>query len=207
LTWRGWIALVGLIAVAATLAVRNLYGFLSVSKAVESHTLIIESWVPDVDLPQIKAAYLAGHYTRVFLTGGPLEKTDPMNKYLNYPALMRVVLLDQGFDPAVVVAVPAPRERRDRTFTSALALKHWCEAHGETLTSFNIVTTGEHARRTRLLFRRAFNDRVEVGIIPIDSPDFDPHHWWRSSQGVKEILTETIGYLYARVQVAWLTAS
>jgi len=60
------------------------------------------------------------------------------------------------------------------------------------------VTEGTHARRTRLLFKRALGPDVAVGVIAIPSPDFDAKHWWQYSQGVEEVVQEGIGYLYAR---------
>jgi hypothetical protein len=31
----------------------------------------------------------------------------------------------------------------------------------------------------------------------VQNPDYDPKHWWRYSEGVREILGETIAYMYA----------
>ena len=36
-----------------------------------------------------------------------------------------------------------------------------------------------------------------IGIIAIPDPDYDARHWWRYSEGVREILGESIAYLYA----------
>ena len=65
--------------------------------------------------------------------------------------------------------------------------------------SFNIVTESTHSRRTWLLFQQAFGDKVKVGVIAIQNPDYDAKHWWRSSDGVREVIDETVAYLYARL--------
>jgi hypothetical protein len=60
------------------------------------------------------------------------------------------------------------------------------------------VTEDTHARRTRLLFEEVFGDKVRVGVISIPNVDYDQKHWWRYSQGVKDVLTESVGYMYAK---------
>jgi hypothetical protein len=62
------------------------------------------------------------------------------------------------------------------------------------LQSFNVVTEDAHARRTRLLFQKAFGHGVRVGIISIPNRDYDAKHWWRSSEGVREVIGEAIAY-------------
>lgn len=207
LTWRGWLLALVVVAAAGVYAFRHALDFLTVRDVIPSRTLVVESWIVDMDLSQVVAAYGKDHYDRVFLTGGPLARSDPMHRYLNYPELMATDLIEMGVPAETVIPVPAPWELRDRTFTSALALRRWFETHGGLPPSLDIVTTAPHSRRTRLMFEHALGDRVKVGMIPLEPTSFDAKHWWRSSEGVKDVLVEVIGYLYARVQVAWLTAS
>ena len=49
-----------------------------------------------------------------------------------------------------------------------------------------------------MLFQDAFGQDVTVGVISAPDPDYDAAHWWRSSEGVREILGESIAYLYAK---------
>jgi hypothetical protein len=63
--------------------------------------------------------------------------------------------------------------------------------------SFNVLTEDAHARRTRQLFQEAFGKEAVVGIVSVQNPDYDPNRWWHYSEGVREILGETIAYLYA----------
>jgi hypothetical protein len=64
--------------------------------------------------------------------------------------------------------------------------------------SFNVLTEDAHARRTRLLYEKAFGDGTRVGIISVANPDYEGKHWWSSSQGVREVIGESIAYIYAR---------
>ena len=66
------------------------------------------------------------------------------------------------------------------------------------VTAFNLLTEAAHARRTRLLYQEAFGEGVKIGIIAVPNPDYDAGHWWRYSEGVREVLGESIAYLYAK---------
>src|SRR4029077_21234298 len=85
--------------------------------------------------------------------------------------------------------VPSHVIGRDRTYSSAVALREWLREHNAALRSFNVVTEDTHARRTRLLFQEAFGKDVTVGIIAVPNPDYDARHWWRYSEGVRDVLS------------------
>jgi hypothetical protein len=57
---------------------------------------------------------------------------------------------------------------------------------------------GPHARRSRLIFQKAFRDEVGVGVISVPDDEYDQGHWWTTSAGVRTVLGEVIAYLYAR---------
>lgn len=97
-----------------------------------------------------------------------------------------------------VQPVPCWEGQNDRTYHSALALKKWFQESNVHPKSIDVVSQGPHARRTRLLFQHAFGKDVRVGIIGTRDADYDPLHWWRSSEGVRDVISEWIAYLYAR---------
>ena len=39
---------------------------------------------------------------------------------------------------------------------------------------------------------------MTVGIIAVPNPDYDSRHWWQYSEGVREVIGESIAYSYAR---------
>ncbi len=72
--------------------------------------------------------------------------------------------------------------------------------HNFKVSSFDIVTQEPDARRSWLLYEKAFGGDVEVGTIATEYPKVDdPAHWWRSSEGVREAMSEAIAYGYARL--------
>lgn len=69
------------------------------------------------------------------------------------------------------------------------------------VSSINVLTEGAHARRTRLLYQKAFDQNVTVGIIAASNPDYNPKQWWRYSDGVREVIGESIAYMNRRKRV------
>jgi hypothetical protein len=42
-------------------------------------------------------------------------------------------------------------------------------------------------------------DNVQVGVISVRNPDYDARRWWLYSEGAREVVSEVIAYLYARI--------
>lgn len=122
-----------------------------------------------------------------------------MAEYKTFAERGAAVLLKLGVATNVVQAVPAPRVRQDRTYAAALALKNWSREHNVVLTRVQLVTEGPHARRSRLLFAKALGRHVKVGVTAVPVQDYDAEHWWRSSNGVRGVISELVAYGYARL--------
>jgi uncharacterized SAM-binding protein YcdF (DUF218 family) len=150
-------------------------------------------------MKQAAAEYARGHYLHLFTTGGPtMGKGGYINDYNTSASAGAELLKKAGIPPEAVQMVPSRVMERDRTYSSAVALKNWLHDHDLHVTAVNIVTEGCHARRTRLLFQKALGSDVTIGTIAISSLDYDATHWWRYSEGVEEVIGETIAYIYAR---------
>jgi len=89
--------------------------------------------------------------------------------------------------------------KKDRTYHTALAAKQWLADKKIAAQSFDVMTLGPHARRSRLLYEKAFGGDFKIGIISLEDLEYDKAHWWRSSEGVREVIGETIAYVYARL--------
>jgi hypothetical protein len=108
-------------------------------------------------------------------------------------------LQGEGLSPDLIQAVPARISDRDRTYGAARALRTWLSEHHSSVRAINVLTQNVHARRTRLLFEKALGGRTSVGIIAVGNPDYDARHWWRYSEGVRDVISETIAYVYAKL--------
>ena len=97
-----------------------------------------------------------------------------------------------------VQAIPTPYVRKDRTYASAESLQIWMREHGGIPKVINLITVGVHARRSRFLYQQVFGDNAHIGIIAVEDRNYDPTHWWQSSQGFRSVTDEMIAYSYAR---------
>jgi uncharacterized SAM-binding protein YcdF (DUF218 family) len=197
LTIRAKIMLGLLIIVAAVAALLGVYPFLAFTQPVDSRVLVVEGWIHSYAIEKSAEEFKNGGYDRIFTTGGPVVgKGGYVNDFQTSASVGADRLKSAGI--AAVQMVPSRVNGRDRTYSSAVALREWLQEHHEQLSSFNVVTEGAHARRSRLMFQRAFGPEVRVGVISIRSPDFDAKHWWYYSEGTEEVVQETIAYVYAK---------
>ena len=177
----------------------NVQPFLAQTHRVDTNFLVVEGWVHSYAIEAAVKQFYDGHYEKVFTTGGPVFGTGGYSNDSNTSASVGAELLVKAGVPAEFVQmVPSHVSGRDRTYSSAVALREWFHHHQSKVTGFNVLTEDVHARRTRLLFQEAFGKDVHVGIIAVPSPEYDPNHWWRYSEGVREVLGENIAYLYAK---------
>ncbi|MEY4918635.1 MAG: hypothetical protein RL616_2548 [Verrucomicrobiota bacterium] len=199
LSRRGWLALLALALLVFFLGLHRVHPFLAPTQRAETKVLVMEGWIHEYAVRAVVAEFQTGHYEKIYTTGGPVIGTDGATNVFNTSASVGAErLVSAGVPADKVQMVPAHVVGRDRTFNSARALRDWFRAHGETATTINVVTEDVHARRTWLLFQRAFGDGLKVGVVAIPNPDYEPAHWWRYSEGVREILGESIAYGYAK---------
>ena len=198
-TLRGWLALLGVMGTVILLFLGLAYPFLSMNQPLPGGVLVIEGWSPDFMFLAAKTEFKRNPYRKLFVTGGALERGAPLSEYKTYADLGAAILVKLGMDTNSVQATPSPYVRKDRTYASALALKKWMRDHNMQETKFNLITAGAHARRSRLLFEKAMGGQAEVGVIAMESTDFEPGRWFTSSQGVRVMLSEMIGYVYVKL--------
>ncbi len=197
-TWPGWLLAVLLVVGAGFLFVLKVHDFLAVDAPVKTSVLVIEGWVPRYAVTNF-VAQVVNDYTDIYTTGGAtLADRKSRSDADTYASVTKARLMRAGVPAAKLHVVPSWIVKRDRTYSSALALKEWCRTNNIQLTTINVVTLGPHARRSRLLHEKALGKEVKIGIIPLTNEEYDPDHWWRYSEGVKEVLSESAAYLYSR---------
>ncbi len=200
LSWRGWVLLASVVALTAGCVVLNIHPFLAVTHRTKADILVVEGWIQRYAMQKAVEEFKTGRYKRIFTTGGPENGSGGyVNDYQTSASVGAEILTKKfGIPGDVIQMVPSHVIGRDRTYSSAIALRDWFHQHNVRVQSINIVTEGTHARRTRLLFEKALGSNVAVGVIAVPSPDFDARHWWRYSEGVEEVVTEGVAYLYAK---------
>jgi hypothetical protein len=198
LSWRGRFAVLAALILLGYGFISWVHGFLAVTERVDTEYLVVEGWVPNYGLEESIAEFKSKPYKKMFTVGAdPLTGTNiEPGDSTAYEAFKRLKWL--GMNPDLMQPVPAHIKYRNRTFESAVALRNWAETNNVPLKSFNLVTVGPHARRSRLLFEEAFKGQATVGIISVQNREYDPKRWWKYSEGVKELIGEGVGYVYAR---------
>lgn len=197
-TWRGWLLALLIVLPAAVVGVRKVQPFLAVSAPLTSDVLVVEGWMPDYGMKQVIEETGRTPYVVLIVTGGPLERGAPLSEYRTYAELGTATLAKLGANRPLPQAVPSADVYRDRTFTSAIALRDWLRTQGPMPATINLVSLGAHSRRSRLLFNKVFGHDVKIGIIALPDRSYDARHWWRSSQGFRTVVDEFLGYVYVR---------
>ena len=198
LTLRGYIIIAGMTIVLLILVVGYLYPFLAVSDPVAGDIMVVEGWVPRYAIERAARDFKKEDYKLLVTTGVPFGIGSPLRRYGTSAELAASCVRSMGIDEERVVAVSTPDVKRNRTYESAIQLKEWLKSKGLKIKALNIYTLGPHARRTRMLYMYVFAPDVEVGIIAVNSKDYEPNRWWTYSSGVRQVLDEAIAYLYAK---------
>jgi hypothetical protein len=185
--------------VTGVIFVRIIHPFLALNAPLDSRVVAVEGWVPDHALRLIADDLNAGRLDRVYVTGIPIDHGAPLSEYATYAELGAATLTRLGAPSNRVLAVPAPSVARDRTYTCAVALKLWFEEAGQMPQTLNVATVGAHSRRSRLLFEKAFGDASRIGVMALPEHESETAAWWKYSQGVRSVVGELTGYLYAKL--------
>jgi uncharacterized SAM-binding protein YcdF (DUF218 family) len=182
------------------LVLKNVYPFLAITHRVDANILVVEGWIHEYAIRAAVKEFQSNHYQRVFITGGPVVGTGGyINDFYTSASVGEDLLKKWGLPDERLQMVPSRVMDRDRTYGSAVALRNWFRDHNMAVPGIDVITEDLHARRTRLLFQKALGDKVAVGVIAIPNPDYDSKHWWRYSEGLKNVLSETATYVYARL--------
>jgi hypothetical protein len=192
-------ALLLLILLATLLVgtVVGLYPFLSPNRPADSPIVVIEGWIADGPLAELLAWTETNNVTTLYLTGGPITTGSWLAPWKSYPEMTLARLEALGVaDHYTVRAFPAPETRKDRTYIAAVALRD-ALAPDNIPASFTLASEAPHIRRSAHLFRRAFGGNCEIGTLPLTPTDFDRSDWYRSSAGVRTVLSEALALPYA----------
>ncbi|MES2474710.1 MAG: ElyC/SanA/YdcF family protein [Verrucomicrobiota bacterium] len=197
-TWKGWLVILLFCGLSGYGFIRGIYRFLAIDTPIPAKVMVVEGWI---SVPALKAAavrFKAEKYEMLCTVGGPFPGEES-NSPRNYAVVVADQFLEMGLPQAQVHAVPSGDPLRDRTYSSARVLRDWFLKRGQLPAALNVVTVGAHSRRSRLLFEKAFGSTVSVGVISMPIPDYDATHWWKYSEGVRDVLSEGAAYLYARL--------
>jgi uncharacterized SAM-binding protein YcdF (DUF218 family) len=200
LSWRGRLIVISALLLFSILVFRGIYPFLAVTHRVHANTLVVEGWINQYAIRAAVKEFQTNNYQRVFTTGGPVEGNGGyINDFYTSASVGADLLKKCGLPDERLQMVPSRVMDRDRTYGSAVALRTWLREHNTPVAAINVVTEDLHARRTRLLFQKALGKNVQVGIIAVANVDYPADRWWHYSQALRNVVSESAAYLYARL--------
>jgi hypothetical protein len=198
LSLRGWITLLALMILSAVAFVFRVHPFLAVNHPLPSDVLVVEGWITDQSFSGVISEVKKGGYKTIYTTGGVINWGSAAKYGGTYAGYSAARLRDAEIATNCIVSVPSSDKDWERTYSSAIALRNHFRTNNIEHTTLNIVTAGPHARRTRLLYQRALGSKISVGIIALPRDDYDPVHWWRTSTGIREVVSELAAYVYCQ---------
>lgn len=195
-----WVLRGGSVAVLAAIVLfaSAIHDFLGINDPVQANVLVVEGWA--WESPAMKKAadeFNRGKYDVVLTVGVLPGAQESESIQEDFAELSAEELIRFGVDAQAIQALAIPYVDRHRTYASALAVKHWLAGSKIDVVGINVVTLGAHARKSLVLFKRAFGERVPIGVIAGAENAYDPERWWLSVSGIYTVLRKAIGYLYA----------
>lgn len=198
LTIWGWLGVFIVWAFLFWLLLFRLESFLSYSQPVDAKVLVVEGWIADEGIMGAIDEFERKPYELMVTAGSPFGRGEYLSEYKDFANLSKATMVTLGFDPDKIQPIPTPEVIRDRTITSAQAVKDWLKQSELDPQAINVYTLDVHGRRTWLLYRQVFEPEITVGIISHPALDYDPDAWWASSQGFRKVVAEGIAYIYAK---------
>lgn len=193
-----WLLLLVAISASLTFAVRHISFFLAPNHPVHARLLVVEGWMDAQELDQAAATYRSGGYERIVTTGGPIDEFEHVDPTASYAERARSYLVRSGLPTASVLAAPAPASAQNRSFLSAVMVREWATRSGLAVDELDVVSSGVHSRRSWLLYEMAFGAPVRIGIVSVRPSNYALDGWWRTSTGTKEVLAETIAWIWTK---------
>jgi len=200
-TFRG--VVLALILLVATLyaLLKSVHPFLAVNEpldnSLQSEILVVEGWVPDYCLREAISIFRTHPYKLLVTTGGPLPEGTDFSHLGSHAEFAANSLQEMGLGKDSILAVPSSWASKDRTYMEGVALKEWMQKSGKHFSKLDLFSFSAHSRRSRYLYHKALGPDFSIGVYAPMDLGYDSAHWWKSSNGVRQISDEAIAYLYA----------
>lgn len=196
-TFWGWLLFLMLISFLVWIFIRSVVPFLTAENPVACKVMVVEGYVSDDALLDIREIFEAGNYDLLITTGPHYDQGYFITGVKSAAELIGRSLIRLGFDSTKLSIVPIPRRIfRDRTYNSALVTRQYLKTNHPDVKKINLVSQSVHARRSHYLYRMAYEPEYVVGNVVIQNENIQPGNWYKSSRGFRTVIDETIAYLY-----------
>jgi hypothetical protein len=172
--------------------------YFSLNSPVRPDILVVEGWLRSDGLRAAAEEFKKGGYRYLVTTGGEIGwETGSGNG--TYAEKAAHILESYGVQPSRILVTSIGAIEKQRTFMSAVMAARAVREAGIEFPSVNIFTLGPHARRSQLLYKKAFASGTPVGVIAYTPPAYSLQPWWTSPARTKCVVKEILGYPLERL--------
>jgi hypothetical protein len=195
LTWVGFLCILTILAGLAAVWISCGESYLTVTCRTEADILVVEGWIGRQGIAAAADEFQHGGYRLIICTGG-FTSGRWEDKQASYAEMAASEMVRLGVPQSSILVATAAITENHRTFESAVAVRRTLQASGVEPKGFNVFTFGPHARRSALVFAKVNSNVSKVGVIGWVPSEFKREAWWHSSERSRELLEETVGYVY-----------
>ncbi len=131
------------------------------------------------------------HEVWVSRPNSPDQELESMGiHYLGEQDFNRAVLIHEGVPDAGVRIFPQQIANTEQEVTEISA-----QMQGEKKTSVIIVTSLQHTRRVRALWRKLAGENLRLIVRGASQDSFDADHWWRNTHDALSVVREILGLM------------
>jgi len=174
----------------------NTYKFLAIEKKTGSRILVVEGWIDEKCVANALDLYESNGYEILVVTGVPITQWTYSSPFTNMADATAESIRRMHFKDSVYRIVVPSNILRDRTYSTAVAMKMKFEEWQLPYEHFDLYTVGAHSRRSYLVYKKVFSES-HIGLIADTDASFDPERWYGTSRGFRIVLSELISYFYA----------
>ncbi|MFT3781749.1 MAG: hypothetical protein QM790_06990 [Nibricoccus sp.] len=169
---------------------------LSLTDRKQADILVVEGWMHELALFAAAREFETGGYKFIIATGEYTAEAGSPYRW-SYSDIAEKTLRRAGVPADKIIRVPAEYVNNRRTFTTASIVRRYLEEqlHKKEAT-LNVFAFGAHARRSRLVYKKALGDHFTVGVVSWRPAEDFLTPWWKSSERAKDLLVETFGWFF-----------
>ena len=194
-TWTGSLCITSILFVV--IAAWFGYGetYLAATNRASADVLVVEGWIGRTGVRAAVDEFERGHYRYIVASGG-LKADRWVEKSESYAEMAAAEMIRLGIPKERIVVASSEDTEIHRTFVSAVSVWRALRDAGIRPESLNVFTLGPHARRSALVFAKVNSPGPKIGVIGWLPPEYKTEAWWNSSDRSRELLDETVAYLY-----------
>jgi len=194
-TWVSWFFIASMSLLLAAVCFNYGEGFLAWTHRLPANVLIVEGWIGREGVHAAVTEFEHGNYKYIVSTGG-LTSGRWEDEPASYAEMAAREMIRLGVPKQRIIVATAEYTESHRTFESAVAFWRALRVSNTRPEAVNVFTFGPHASRSFLVFAKVLGSEMKVGVIGWLPADYKTEPWWRSSERSRNLLEETVGYLY-----------